>query len=102
MYHLRKSIASTTVTPKFGVVQPSPISIGQARVRVHTHVHTGVGARKLLNLPTVIKPGHYAILESVAAIAAASTHQTDFPDNHGERSSECRCRDGRRKHELRI
>lgn len=69
-------------------------------MRIHTRMC--IRARKLLNLPTVIKPGHYAILESVAAIAAASTHQSDFPDNHGERSSGRRCRDGRRKRELRI
>lgn len=86
--------------PKFGVVQPSRFNWTDACTRMYTRTY--IRARKLLNLPTVIKPGHYAILESVAAIAAASTHQTDFPDNHGERSSECRCRDGRRKHELRI
>jgi len=72
------SASISTITPKFDIV---------LKLNRRTRKYT----LRLVNLPTVINLGHYAyaILESIATITVALTHQIDFPDNHNESSSKC-------------
>jgi len=97
--HLWKSItsASTTVTPKFSVVQPKGFKI-ELGARANTRIHTNY-----LIYQRFINPGHYAC--AIFLLPQLQQHQRTrliFPIITASISSECRCHDKRRKHELRI